>query len=72
MDKLSEFQPILLTLLVVLLYIGGRPWLSKLFLGRIEDPRKKFAGQKTIHYSLTVLAVLALIHIWLGGEGWFS
>ncbi|MDP7039103.1 MAG: mechanosensitive ion channel [Myxococcota bacterium] len=67
MDKLSEFQPVLLTLLVILLYIGGRPWLSKIFLGRIDDPRKKFAGQKTIHYSLTVLAVLALIHIWLGG-----
>lgn len=58
---------LLRTVAIIVVYLVVRSLLAGLAARRIQDVTKRYIATKTISYLLGLVAVIALIRIWLGG-----
>ncbi len=61
------FRALLWTIAVIVGYLAVRSVLAGFAARRIQDVSKRYAATKTISYLLGLVALIALIRIWLGG-----
>jgi small-conductance mechanosensitive channel len=61
------FRALLATAIVIVGYLAIRSLLASLAARRIQDVSKRYVAIKTITYLLGLVAVIALVRIWLGG-----